>query len=131
MLNLSRKAELGLLFMADLVTLKKGETRDLLSWAKTRGVSYRFLSRVAVRLKKAGLLLSKEGRGGGYALTKAPDKIKLIEIIEALEGKLAPVNCLRGEQCDLQGFCGHRQLMQRLVKLVERELNKMRLTDLC
>lgn len=130
MLKISREIELGLLLMAELARQPKQLT-GLKDWAEERGLPYRFSSKVAVKLKKAKLLKSKEGREGGYRLAKAADKIKIKEIMVALEGPMTPVSCLAGRKCSLMEFCGHRSLLMKLVKVMEKQLNKVSLKDLC
>ncbi len=53
----------------------------------------KFLEQILLALRHAGLLASKRGVGGGYALVKGPAEITLGEIIRALDGPLAPVPC--------------------------------------
>ena len=49
----------------------------------------RYLEQIFQRLRRAGLVQSKRGPGGGYTLARAPEEISLREIIEALEGPLS------------------------------------------
>jgi len=129
-LRLSRETGLGLLLLVSLSRLEQDEGLGLKGWAKEQGLPYRFLSKVAVKMKKAGLLRSKEGRGGGYYLAKKADKVKLNQVLRVLEGKMEPVRCMRGIKCGVEAECGHKLLMERLVKLLEQELEKMSLVDL-
>ncbi len=129
MLKISREVDLGLLLLVGLARSKK--LVGLKEWAKERGLPYRYLSKVAVRLKKAGLLKSKEGREGGYRLGKAARKIKIGEVIKVLEGPIAPVSCMRGMKCAVSEYCGHKSLMGKLAKVVEKQLNEVSLEDLC
>jgi len=129
MLKISREVDLGLLLMADLV--KSKEPVGLKGWARKWGLPYRFLSKVAVKLKKAGLVKSKEGRDGGYSLKMKPNKIKVMRIIEVLDGPIAPVRCMSGEKCECADLCGHKNLMEKLTEVVEGQLSKVSLKDLC
>jgi Rrf2 family transcriptional regulator, cysteine metabolism repressor len=62
--------------------------------AKENRLPYRYISRLAGDLKKAGILKSREGVLGGYALAKKPKDIRLIEVIELLDGPMAPSRCI-------------------------------------
>ncbi len=129
MLKISREVELGLLLVVELARKPK-EMVGLKDWAEKRGLPYRFLSKVAVKLKKAKLLKSKEGREGGYLLAKLASKIKVGEVIKALEGPVKPVKCMSGEVCGCESWCGHKDLMSGLSKAVEKQLAKVTIKDL-
>ena len=58
--------------------------------ATERGISESFLLQVFQDLKKTGLVNSKRGAQGGYALGRPPEKINLAEIIESVEGPILP-----------------------------------------
>jgi len=57
---------------------------------KDRGISESFLLQVFQDLKKSGLVTSKRGAGGGYALSRPAETITLAEIIESVEGPILP-----------------------------------------
>ncbi len=129
MLKISREVELGLLLVVELAR-KPREMVGLKDWSEKRGLPYRFLSKVAVKLKKAKLLKSKEGREGGYSLAKSAGKIKVGEVITTLEGPVEPVKCMSGGVCDCEAFCGHKDLMGSLSKAVEKRLAIVSIKDL-
>ncbi len=62
--------------------------------AKQNRLPYRYVSRLAGDLKKAGFLKSREGVLGGYALAKKPKDIRLLDVIELLDGPMAPTRCI-------------------------------------
>lgn len=131
MLKISREVDLSLLLMVELAGLGKNEVLGLKNWTEENGLPYRFLSKVAVKLKKAGLLKSKEGREGGYKLGKAVKNIDVGEIVEAIEGPVAPVRCLQGLSCDYEGICGHKKIMSKLAKVVNDNLSEVSLKEIC
>jgi Rrf2 family protein len=75
--------------------------------AETLEVSFEYLHRVFNRLEKQGLVQSVTGPWGGYRLARPGGEITLLEIYEAMEGKLKPRDCLmenrvcRGRKCVL------------------------------
>ena len=99
--------------MHALVLLAKGEDKVMKSEeiAETIGCPRANLIRSLQMLKKAGLLKSEKGPGGGYSLTRTADSISLLEIHEATFGPLYSPGCgLRGcriEGCDLAWFSDH------------------------
>ena len=65
-----------------------------------------FLHQVLQELLRAGLVTSRPGRGGGYALTRSPASITIREIVETLEGPLDAGECaLRGGPCRWKDVC--------------------------
>lgn len=131
MLKMSREVDLGLLLMVELAGLNQEEVLGLRVWTEERGLPYRFLSKIAVKLKKAGLLKSKEGREGGYRLGKLARKISVGEVMRVLEGPMVVVPCLEGRKCEAEGFCRQKVLMGKLSKVVRGQLDKVSLKDLC
>ncbi len=94
-----------------------------------KGLPLKYLEKVAGKLKEEGLLESKEGVGGGYFLTRSPQKISLIEIIEAIEGKKGLVNCVHGN-CSLEQNCFQSRIWKNLQVSLEKELRKISLANL-
>ena len=58
------------------------------------GLPLAYLEHLVARLRKAGLLDSRRGAHGGYLLSRAPDEITMAEVVEALEGSIAPIECI-------------------------------------
>lgn len=130
MFSLSKRAEYCLLMLALLAERGKGERMNLREMAE-RGLPKAFTAQIANSLGQAGVLDSKEGRGGGYGLKEDPGKIKLKEVLEAVEGEIAPVGCLSGtRECSLEGLCGQKGFMIKLTAEMEKVLSKYTLTDL-
>ncbi len=125
MLKISREVDLGLLLMAELCRKK---SLSLSEWAREKKLPYRFLSKIAGKLKKANLIESREGREGGYFLTK---KIKVGEIFKAIEGEKGLVACLQGQPCAAAKFCRQGKILFKLNQTLEKQLNQMRLEELC
>ncbi|HKZ35097.1 MAG TPA: Rrf2 family transcriptional regulator [Patescibacteria group bacterium] len=131
MLKLSRRVDLGILLLTDLARLNTGQSLSLSTWAQTKQLPYRFLTKIALNLKQAKLITSKEGRTGGYRLAKGIGQISLGEVIVRLEGKTSPVACLRGEACVAFPYCRHKKVIGGLAALVDKYLAKVTLQDLC
>ena len=55
-----------------------------------------FISKILQSLTESGLIESKKGKGGGFLLAKKPSKIKLIDIVEAIDGIDIFNNCVMG-----------------------------------
>ncbi|EJF09727.1 BadM/Rrf2 family transcriptional regulator [Pontibacter sp. BAB1700] len=62
--------------------------------AASKNISHKFLENILLELKKAGILGSKKGKGGGYYLIKKPEEITLAKIIRLLNGPIAWLPCV-------------------------------------
>lgn len=95
MFQISAKTDYGLLIMITLARQADSIT-PLSPLARKLKLSSSYLSQIATLLQKAKLIKSKEGVGGGYYLARLADKISVLEILEALSGKMK-VRCAHGE----------------------------------
>ncbi|HWX44819.1 MAG TPA: Rrf2 family transcriptional regulator [Solirubrobacteraceae bacterium] len=62
--------------------------------AERDGLPLAYLEHLVARLRKAGLIDSRRGSRGGYILARAPGEITMAEVVEALEGSIAPIECI-------------------------------------
>jgi Rrf2 family protein len=91
------------------------------------GMPRAFMAKIATSLVEAGILNSKEGKGGGYGLNYEPKEIQVREALEAIEGEVEPVTC---ETCPMDGGCGQQGFMGRLTGEIEKLLERYTLEDL-
>jgi len=96
-LNLSQKSDYGLILLSALVEAGDNDPHSLKTIAEKKEVSFFFLQKVALDLRKAGLIKALRGKSGGYVLSNDPKKISMKEILEALEGPIMLVKCLEHE----------------------------------
>ncbi|MCJ7827611.1 Rrf2 family transcriptional regulator [Patescibacteria group bacterium] len=131
MFGLTKKTEYGLQLMVYLGQNLTPGPVSLKQVAKEQKLPHRFLSQVARSLKKAHLISSKEGLGGGYFLTRSPQQISVSQIVEVLEGPLELVECLRGEACcSKAGACGQKRMFEQMGKSVNQVMSRYVLADL-
>ena len=90
---------------------------------------YAFLSQIAPILVEHGFLGSKEGVGGGYFLRRDPATIQVGEVLELLEGPIAPVECLR-EGCVCEEGCLQKSVMERMAEALRKSMRGFTLADL-
>jgi len=62
--------------------------------SKKKKIPLKFLENILLELKKAGILDSKKGKGGGYFLRKAPSKIRIAQVIRLVNGPIALLPCV-------------------------------------
>jgi Rrf2 family protein len=93
----STKAEYGIRVMVELAR-RAGEADGgpvpLAEIAAHDGLPLAYLEHLVARLRKAGLVDSRRGSRGGYMLARSPTKITMAEVVEALEGSIAPIECI-------------------------------------
>jgi Rrf2 family protein len=91
--------------------------------AEVAGLPERFLLKVLKRLVTAGILQSVRGPGGGFRLARAPRRISLLEVVEAVEGPVGRPIPLTGRQSDLDRRL--QAISDRAAEVVRRELRRV------
>jgi Rrf2 family transcriptional regulator, cysteine metabolism repressor len=96
----STKAEYGVRVMVELAR-RAGESSGgaesvvpLAEIAEHDGMPLAYLEHLVARLRKAGLIDSRRGSRGGYLLARPAELITMAEVVEALEGSIAPIECI-------------------------------------
>lgn len=126
MFTLTKKADYGMALLSILA--QKGRLgRVSLAELEKMGMPRAFMSKIAGALVEAGILNSKEGKGGGFSLNYEPKEVQIKEALEAIEGEVEPVSC---DGCPIDGGCGQRSFMDRLTGEIEQMLAKYTLEDL-
>lgn len=89
------------------------------------------VSKLLKQLAKSGILISTRGAQGGYKLSKAPSEISIAYIIESLEGPLAMMECIVGEDnCALATSCKIHSPWQKINNLIKDTLEQYTLDNL-
>ena len=90
----STKAEYGIRVMVELARSAGDEPVPLAEIAAKDGLPLAYLEHLVARLRKAGLVDSRRGSRGGYLLARPAREITMAEVVEALEGSIAPIECI-------------------------------------
>jgi Rrf2 family protein len=94
-------------------------------------VSVPYLEQILNKLRKAGLVRSVKGPGGGYLLSRAPVEISIAAILRELEGPVAITSCLNPEEgCSRVEGCVTHLLWKSLGEKIEAFLETITLNDL-
>lgn len=88
-MKLSTKGRYGLRALVDLAANEEGEAVSLARTAQRQKLSLNYLEQVFGMLRRAGIVVSVKGSGGGFRLKRDMDDITVKEILEALEGKFS------------------------------------------
>ena len=93
-------------------------------------ISDSYLEDLLVALKNGGLLFTSRGSKGGYALTRPPSKITMLDIITSQEGSLAPVKCLADSgYCHSADFCLTKKIWEIFYETIKNSLSSITLQD--
>ena len=99
--------------------------------SERQDVSVSYLEQILNTLRKSGIIQSVKGPGGGYVLSRGPEKISIAEILRELEGPVAITSCLDpAEGCIRVDSCVTHLLWKSLGENIERFLDSMSLKDL-
>ncbi len=127
MFDLKKKTEYGLQLMIALAKQYHQGPLSLRQIAKQEKLPYKFLEQLTFPLRLAGLIEAKEGKAGGYFLTKTPDKISVAQIIEALEGPIQLGHCFG---CPKASFCGQKDVWSEVGAKILETMKGKTLKDL-
>jgi Rrf2 family protein len=89
----SSKAEYGVRLMVELGRQSPEQPTSLKTIADAEGLPLAYLEQVVARLRKADLVMSARGAHGGYWLARDPSEISMYDVVAALEGTIAPMEC--------------------------------------
>ena len=136
----STKAEYGVRVMAHLAGREGEGPASLASIAEAEGLPLAYLEHLAARLRRAELVESRRGAHGGYSLARPAATITMAEVVRALEGEIAPIECITADAdgalvCARDGEPGHdpcptKLLWTRVQGSIVRTLSEITLADL-
>jgi Rrf2 family protein len=104
--------------------------------AKAERIPKKFLELILLDLKHHGILQSKRGKGGGYALGRPSELIRVGQVIRLLDGPLAPIPCVseiayeKCADCVNESLCGIRQVMKQVRDATAQILDNTTLADM-
>lgn len=84
-MKLSTKGRYAVVALVDLATSGADQLTSLAAISKRQDISLPYLEQLFVRLRRAGLVESVRGPGGGYRLAREPGDIRLAEVLEAVD----------------------------------------------
>ncbi len=99
--------------------------------AQRQDISVKYLEQLMAILRSSGFVRSIRGSKGGYLLAKAPNQIKLNEVLHRLEGTVSTVECVENEDyCSRSANCASRYLWVQVEQAIEKVLEAITLQDL-
>ena len=125
MFKLSQKSDYGLILLSNVAKTKG--VISVSSVAKKNKLSSKFLSQVALELKRAGIIASREGASGGYTLAKKAREIKILDVLTILDGGLVKGECFED---DHECKCGAKGMWGDMKKQMEETIGRKTVADL-
>jgi Rrf2 family protein len=99
--------------------------------AEAQDLSMGFLENILVVLKDNGLIEPIRGMRGGFTLKRAPSQIRMFDIVKALEGSTAPVDCLESTQvCERIPDCPARVVWRKVHEAQNQVLESYTVQDM-
>ncbi len=136
-MRISRKAEYALRALT-VMARKPAATSQIEELATAGHIPLKFLEQILLVLKRAGMLRSRRGVGGGYQLERTPDRITLGEVLTAIDGPFQPSSCTQADpamagriqcECGIPGGCGMGKLFTEMQMQVNSFLQNTTIAD--
>jgi Rrf2 family iron-sulfur cluster assembly transcriptional regulator len=102
-MKLTSKGRYAVMAMADLAKNYVEKPTSLTEISLRQGISLDYLEQLFSKLRKNNLVQSSRGPSGGYRLTKPPEEIKLLSIIDAVDEKIKTVKCRKESKKSCNG----------------------------
>lgn len=130
-MKLSTRARYGTRALLDLARHAGEKPVQLKEIAGRQNISLHYLEHIITPLVGAGIIRSIRGARGGLKLTRHPKDVKLSEVIQLLEGAIAPVDCIGNpESCERADLCATRDVWCEMKKAIDVTLDSVTLQDL-
>lgn len=133
-MRFSLKSDYAIIALLDMALNADKGPVHVRSIALRRSIPLKFLEQVMSALKKAGLVESFRGAQGGYILARNPEKISLAQVVEAIEGPIAPMDCTIDSneyRCRYISVCVLREVWKEVKQSIDNVLKKISLADIC
>lgn len=131
-MKFSVKTEYGLRALIELALESSTKPVGAREIAARQAIPERFLEQQISALKRAGLVNSQRGAGGGCSLARTPETITVLEVIEALDGPVMNMDCIsqNGSDCRQSARCVVQELWQESQLKLREYLGSVTIADL-
>jgi len=131
-MKVSTKGRYALRFMAELARSGEDARVSVKEIAQRQQISDKYLEQIAHTLAAKGFITSTRGAQGGYSLAQPASAITVGDVLRALEGDLAPVECVSdcGKECTRAENCDTFMVWQKLKKATDDVVDGITIQDL-
>ena len=119
MIRLSKKADYSLMALKHILA-KENQPSSAREISQAYGIPFEVLAKLLQRLARKGFLISQHGTKGGYSPARSPGTISVRDVLEAIEGPLAMLDCSnpRKGTCEQEKNCSVRRPLARVEQKV-------------
>lgn len=128
-MKLTSKGRYAVIAMLHIALKQSAGLTTLAMISDSQEISLSYLEQIFAKLKKAGLVISIRGPGGGYRLSRLATEISIKSIVIAVDEKIDPKKCSGKKNCKKEGACLSHHLWEELSNNIERFLANMSLQD--
>lgn len=132
-MQVSQKCQYTLRALFELAKRRDGEPVAAAEIAHVQAIPSRFLELILQDLRSRGMVESRRGNKGGYALAVSPETTSVGDVIRAVDGPLMPVKCVVGrsdESCRLKKCCAFMGIWKKAQKAMEEVYDNTTLQNL-
>jgi Rrf2 family protein len=131
MMKLTTLSRYGVRALFDIAYCGEGRPVRASQVSKRQNISLNYIGQIFLKLKRAGLIISHRGRAGGYSLAYPPEKITVLMIINAVEGKIQLVDCIEKKKgCEIMVKCVTRDVWIEAGKTLDNYFSTITIRDL-
>ena len=135
-MKFSTKSRYGLRALFDIAYNSGNLPAQIKDISRRQDISPRYLEQIFQDLKKAGLLKSRRGPQGGYALAKKIQEITVQDVILATEGEMAVVACTKEspsckQKCGFDKNCVTQMIWKKANQHLNEYFGSITIKDLC
>src|SRR5437588_11601488 len=114
-MKLTMKGDYGLRAMLDMAMYYGQGPIESADIARRQYIPEQYLDQILMALRKEGLVKSVRGPKGGHMLAKSLSQITMAQVMQALEGYVPPMECVRNPDfCKLSPGCALREVWQEV-----------------
>lgn len=132
-MSVSQKCQYALRAVFELAKRRGNGPTTVAEIAEAQGIPPRFLELILGQLRHGGFVESRRGAKGGYLLAVPPSSLHVREVLEYVDGPVAPVRCVLGEEkaeCPLEGNCAFMGMWGRARDAVAKVYDETSFEDL-
>lgn len=128
-MKISTRGRYGLRILLDLALHDNGSPRMIRDIAGSQRISEKYISRLIIDLRRAGMVKSIRGSRGGYRIARYPKNLTMLDVIEVMEGPVSIIDCVTTESCDRQRGCAVRSIWCDMNNQIRSALAAVTLQD--
>ena len=129
-MNLSRRTDYALRLVAALAS-DSPRIASARSVAEDQDAPYAFIRSIQHDLVEAGLIESQRGAGGGMRLTRPPEELTLLDVIQAIDGEVHVSSCTGGDlDCTREEACLYHQVWDEADRILSAYYDSITIADL-